>query len=74
MPIRMAHVHFANVPGHVGRGPGDLKALLKAMLVDGINIVDPDRHSNTFVSGFVAFGAERHLDGAFATTALGVLA
>jgi hypothetical protein len=32
MPVRMSHVHLANVPRHVGWRPGDFEALLKAVL------------------------------------------
>src|SRR5262245_57346066 len=60
MPIGMPHVHFANVPGHVGRRPGDLEALLQALLVDGIDALSPDRHPDAFVPAFVTERPERH--------------
>jgi len=38
----MPHVHLANIPWHVGWRPRDLKALLKAMLVDSVDVVHSD--------------------------------
>ena len=40
--VRMAEMHFPHTPGLVGRWQGDFEALLQAMLVDGVNVVDPD--------------------------------
>src|SRR5262249_22962493 len=74
MPVRMPYMHLADTPCHVGRRPGDLQALLKAALVDSVDVVHPDRHPHALVTGFVAFRAERHPDGASAATALTVLA
>ena len=31
--VRMSHMHFANIPGHVGWRPGDVKILGEAPLV-----------------------------------------
>src|SRR5262249_37241791 len=71
---RVPHVQLANIPRHVRRRPSDLKTLLKAALVDSINVLHPNRHPHALVGGIVAFGAKRHLEGALASTALGVLA
>src|SRR5437870_11422276 len=42
--IRVTHVHLPDTPRLVGRRPGDLETLLPAMLVDRIDVVDPNRH------------------------------
>ena len=66
-------VHLANVPRHVRRRPRDLKTLLKATPVDGVDVVDPDRHPRSLVSSIVTFWPDRLLESALAPTALGVL-
>lgn len=52
----------------------DLKAFGDAALVDGVDVVDPDRHPGALVGGLVAVGAERPLVGAAAAAALAVAA
>ncbi len=74
MPIRMAHVHLARVPGHVGRRPRDLEALLDAPRVRGVDIVDPNRHPDRFLSSFVGLRAERRAIRNAPTAALAVQA
>ena len=69
MPIRMAHVHFARIPWHVCRRPGHVDALFQATLVDGINIVDPDRHPDASFGGVDGVRAEgRQVSGGAAAT------
>src|SRR5262245_45615103 len=70
VPVRVANVHLANAPRHVGRRPRDVKTLLEAALVNGVNVVHPDRHPCALVRGIVAFRAERHLESTLAPTAL----
>src|SRR5438552_5309587 len=41
VPVRVADVHLAGVPRHVGRRPGDIEALLNAALVNHVNVVNP---------------------------------
>src|SRR6266478_5234017 len=68
----MAHVHLPDAPRLVGRRPGDLKTLLPAMLMDSINIVDPDRHPDAVVRPGVE--PMRRCKTPLAATALAVLA
>src|SRR5688572_30304705 len=74
VPVRVPDVHLANVPGHVGWRPGDLQPFLEALPVDGVDIIDPDRHPHAVFRGVVAVGAERPLERALAPTALAVQA
>src|SRR5262245_535664 len=70
----MPYVHLANIPRHVGWGPRHFNALFKAVLVNGVDIVHPDRHPGPFVAAFVPLRAKRHLVTAFASAALAALA
>lgn len=54
MAIRMADVHFADAPGHVGGRPSYFDVLCQTVLVKGVDIVDPDRHPYTPIAGFAA--------------------
>src|SRR3989449_10319195 len=49
MAVRMSHVHFSYVPRHVRRRPGHLDALLNALLIDSIHVLDPPAHPAAFV-------------------------
>src|SRR6266850_1860500 len=60
VPIGMPHVHLARVPRMVRWRPGDFDALREAVLMDRVDVVDPDRHPDAFVSRLVAVLAERH--------------
>src|SRR5690348_16248894 len=44
MAVGMSHVHFTHVPRHVLRRPGHLDALLNALFIDGIHVLDPPAH------------------------------
>src|SRR5437867_1713541 len=44
VPVGMAHVHLAQVPGLVRRRTGDFEALLQTAPVDGCDVVDKDAH------------------------------
>jgi hypothetical protein len=74
MAIRVTYVHLADAPRLVRGRPGDLEPLLEAMLVDGIDIVYPDRHPHAFFGRIVAVRAKRGRESALAPAALGVLA
>src|SRR5215831_10111583 len=74
MTVGMPHVHFANVPGHVGRRPRHFQALLDAAPVYGVDIVYPDRHPHGLLGGLVRLRAERHRLAAAAAAALPALA
>ncbi len=47
--VRVAYMHLADTPRLVGGRPGDLDTLFKTVLVDGIDVVDPDRHPDAMV-------------------------
>src|SRR5438874_13117552 len=49
MTVGMPHVHFPHVPRHVRRRPGYLDALLNALFIDGIHVLDPPTHPAAFV-------------------------
>src|SRR5215471_7765400 len=70
----MAHVHLASVPGHVGGRPCHLDALLNAAAVNGVDVVDPDRHPDRLLGGLVRLRAERHRLVATSAAALPALA
>ena len=54
VPVRVADVEFADAPWLVCRGMGDVEAVGDAALVDGVDVVHPDRHPDTFIGGFIA--------------------
>src|SRR5262245_24395262 len=70
----MTHVHLAHAPWHVGRRPGDVEALVETMLVDGVDVIDPDRHPGALVGRRVAVGPEGRLHATVAPAALRALA
>src|ERR1043166_5626856 len=70
----MPHVHLAHVPRHVRGRPRDLQPLLDAAALDGVDVVDPDRHPHALVAALVPLGAECHQRVALAPPALPVLA
>src|SRR5438309_7956838 len=75
MSVRMAHMHFAHAPGHVAWREHDLDALLDAVSMHRIHIVDPDRHPYALIGGFaVRRVAERRRVAALAASALRALA
>src|SRR5437016_13080366 len=49
MTVGMSHVHFPHVPRHVRRRPGHLDALLNALFIDGVHVLDPPAHPAAFV-------------------------
>src|SRR6266481_4350370 len=49
MAVGMSHVHFPHVPRHVRRWPGHLDALLIALFINGIHVLDPPTHPAPFV-------------------------
>jgi hypothetical protein len=42
MTVWMPHMHLPNIPRHVGWGPSDIEALLHAVPVDSVDVVNPD--------------------------------
>src|SRR5256885_13265310 len=49
MTVGMPHVHFPHVPRHVRRRPRYLDALLNALVIDGIHVLDPPTHPAALV-------------------------
>jgi hypothetical protein len=45
----MLDVHLADVPFHVGGLEKDIDAVLDAMLINGVYVIDPHRHPYAFV-------------------------
>src|SRR5208337_1732444 len=54
MPIRMAKVHLASVPRHIGGRKCDPQPGGDAMLVHLVHVVHPDRHPDALVALFVS--------------------
>jgi len=50
--VGVADVHFADIPFHVGRWKGHIESLVQTTLVDGVNVVDPDRHPDALIGSF----------------------
>src|ERR1700739_214636 len=59
MAVGMSHVHFPHVPRHVRRRPGHLDALLNALIIDRIHVLDPPAHPAPFVLRLVLETRER---------------
>src|SRR5271155_1149290 len=59
MPIRMAKVHLADVPRHIGGRKCDLQPGGDAMLVHLVHVVHPDRHPDALVAFFVSVPLKR---------------
>src|SRR5262245_47631908 len=74
MAVRMPHVHFPNVPRHVGRRPRNFESRCHALSVNGIDVVDPNGDPHAFLGLLVAIRAERQCEVALAATALTVRA
>src|SRR5262249_23879562 len=70
VPIRMADVHLAYVPGHVGRRPGYLDSLSQTLLMDRVDVMHPPAHPAALVVGLVLPGLERGGVGSLAAAAL----
>src|SRR5579863_6947826 len=56
--IGMSEVHFADVPGHVGGREGDVDTGRDTVVVNCVDVMDPDREPYAFVGGFVAVWPE----------------
>src|SRR5579863_9047588 len=72
--VGMAEVHFADAPGLVGWWHSDVEAGGEAFLVDGVHVIDPDRHPDAFVERVVNVAGEGGRVGTFAAAALCALA
>src|ERR1700677_5261666 len=57
--IRMASVHLANVPRHIGGRECDLQSSGEAMPVHLVHVVHPGRHPDALVALFVSVLLER---------------
>src|ERR1700691_3712059 len=54
MPIGMANMHLANVPGHISGRKGDFEAGGDAVPMHLVHGVDPHRHPDALVALFVS--------------------
>lgn len=72
--VGVPDMHLANLPRHVLGGPGHLHPLLQTVLVDGVDIVDPNRHPDPVVAFLVPVGTERERRRAASPAPLRVLA
>ena len=59
MPVRMPHVHLADVPWHIGRWEGDVQPGGHALLVDLVHVVNPHGHPDALVSRFISVWSKR---------------
>ena len=57
----MADVHLANAPRHICGWPRDLNILFQAVLVDRVDVVDPNTHPNAFVCFFPTVAKSRRV-------------
>src|SRR5438093_8512259 len=73
VPVRMPDMHLPHIPGHVGWRPCHLESLFDTTPIDGIDVVDPDRHPHALVSRVVTVRSERFVERASTPPALGVL-
>src|SRR5262245_47167153 len=71
MTVGVADVHFADVPRFVGRRHCDLDIFFNTVLVNSVDVFDPDRHPTSFV---VVVGGKCFSVRAFAASALSALA
>src|SRR5436309_478082 len=74
MAVRVAEVHLADVPGHVGWRKSDIQASGRALPVNLVNVVHPDRHPRAFVGRLVSVRSKRGSVRPLASTALASLA
>src|SRR5580765_8457072 len=74
MAVRMANVHFTDVPFHIGRRPGHVEALIETSFVNGVNILDPDRHPYAAFTSVVTCRAKGHRHIALSSASLAVQA
>src|SRR5438552_15545590 len=70
MAVGMSHVHFPHVPRHVRRRPRHLDALLNALFIDGIHVLNPPTHPAAFVLRLVLETSEGARVLPFAASAL----
>ena len=49
MAVGVTDVEFADLPGFVGGRHCDLDVVGEAVLVDGVDVIDPDGHPDAFV-------------------------
>src|SRR5688572_22143659 len=71
--VRMANVHLAHVPRHVGRRPGYLQSVSDTALVYRFDIFHRDHDPRALVTDFVSVRPEGDLRGSLAAPALRIL-
>src|SRR4030095_6024103 len=74
MPVRVPHTQPPPIPGHISWRPRHFETLLETVLVDGIDIVYPDRHPRTLVADLIAVGSECGFGVAFTSASLSIFA
>src|SRR5690242_10883098 len=74
MAVRVAEVHLADVPGHIGWRKSDIQAGGHALAVNLINVVHPDRHPRALVGRLVSVWSKRGSVRPLTSTALASLA
>src|SRR5688500_13847815 len=72
--IRMAHVHLADVPGHVGRRPRHVQSFGETALMHGIDVIDEDHHPRAGARFLLAVRTESLRGGSLPATSLSILA
>ena len=74
VPVRMTHMHFADMPRHASRWECHVQLSSHASSVDLVNIVHPHRHPHTLVCRLVSAWPECVSVRPFAAAALTTLA
>jgi hypothetical protein len=74
VPVRMPHVHLADVPRHVGRRESNFYLGGHALSVDLVNVLHPHGHPHALVGRFVPAGSKCGTVRSLAPTALASLA
>jgi hypothetical protein len=59
VPVRVPHVHLADIPPHVSGRKSDLPPGSQALSVNLVNVVHADRHPRAFVGRFIAVWSKR---------------
>ena len=72
MSVGVTNVHFANVPLHVCWRPRHVETLVETPLVDGVDVIYPDRHPNAPFRFVGTIRAKRHFSVAPSAAALAI--
>jgi len=72
--VGMADVHLTDIPRHVGWRKGHLETRGQAVLVNPVDILNPNAHPHAFVAGLVTIGSKSRPIGSLPTATLRSLA